>query len=226
MVRRLDLEKAIGQIAPHPSPRPYLEQYTISPGAAAEILYTATYIYNDICNKRVIDLGCGTGRLAIAAALLGAREVVGVDIDKTAVKQAAVNAEKLEVETISWTVGDISIIRGNFDTVLQNPPFGVQERHADLQFLERALQIGSRVYSLHKSVKAVGKQRPSPSPFLRRFIERNGGEIKAISSLLMSVPHMFDFHRKHLHQFTVNLYVIEKRNKRFIEQQKGRYRAE
>ena len=215
MVRRLDLEKTIAQIAPHPSPKAYLEQYTISPEAAAEILYTATYIYDDICNKRVIDLGCGTGRLAIGAALLGAGELVGVDIDKKAVKQAAANAEKLGVETItSWIVGDISIIHGNFDTVLQNPPFGVQKRHADLQFLEKALHIGKRVYSLHKSVKPAEKQRQVLSPFLKRFIERNGGEIKAISSLRMSIPRMFDFHRKHLHQFTVNLYVIEKKEQK------------
>jgi len=215
IVRRLDLEKAIAQIAPHPSPKAYLEQYTIPAEAAAEILYTATYIYDDICNKRVIDLGCGTGRLAIAAALLGAGEVVGVDVDKIAIKQAAANAEKLGVETMtSWAIGDISIIRGNFDTVLQNPPFGIQKRHADLHFLERALQIGKRVYSLHKSVKAVNKQIPAPSPFLQRFIERNGGEIQAISSLRMGVPHMFDFHREHLHQFTVNLYVIEKKEQK------------
>ena len=223
LVRKLDLEKAVAQVAPHPSPKAYLEQYTISPEAAAEILFTATYIYNDICDKRVIDLGCGTGRLAIAAALLGAKEVVGVDIDKTATKQAAMNAERLHIKTkISWIITDIGTIRGSFDTVLQNPPYGVQKRGADLKFLEKALQIGKRVYSLHKSVKTVGKQKPMPSPFLERFIERNDGEIKAISFLLMNVPHMFVFHQKHVHQFPVNLYVIERKNKRFIEQQKGK----
>jgi putative methylase len=222
LVRKLDLEKVIAQIAPHPSPKAYLEQYTISPEATAEILYTATYIYNDICDKRVIDLGCGTGRLAIAAALLGAKEVVGVDIDKTAIKQAAMNAEKLGVKTkTSWIITDIDTLRGNFDTVLQNPPYGVQKRGADLTFLEKALQIGKRVYSLHKSVKTGGKQKHVPSPFLKRLIERNGGEIKAIFLLLMSIPHMFAFHQKHMHQFPVNLYVIERKNKRFIEQQKG-----
>ena len=222
LVRKLDLEKAIAQIAPHPSPKAYLEQYTISPEAAAEILYTATYIYDDISDKRVMDLGCGTGRLAIAAALLDAREVVGVDIDKTAIKQAAMNAEELGVKAkTSWIITDIDGVRGNFDTVLQNPPYGVQKRGADSKFLEKALQIGRRVYSLHKSVKAVGKQKLLPSPFLERLIERNGGEIKAVSLLFMSIPYMFAFHQKRVHQFPVNLYVIERKNKRFIEQQKG-----
>ena len=41
----------------------------------------------------VLDYGCGSGILAIAAAKLGAREVVGVDIDPQAVRSAHDNAE-------------------------------------------------------------------------------------------------------------------------------------
>jgi ribosomal protein L11 methyltransferase len=43
--------------------------------------------------ERVLDYGCGSGILAIAAAKLGAAEVVGVDIDPNAVEQARLNAE-------------------------------------------------------------------------------------------------------------------------------------
>jgi predicted RNA methylase len=32
-----------------------------------------------------LDLGCGTGRLALASAFLGAKSVVGIDINKTAI---------------------------------------------------------------------------------------------------------------------------------------------
>ena len=103
LVRKLELEMIIAEILPHPSPRAYLEQYTVSPEVAAELLYMATYIYDDIIGKSVIDLGCGTGRLAIAAAMLGAKEVVGVDIDKAAITQAIKNAEKLGVKArIDW----------------------------------------------------------------------------------------------------------------------------
>ena len=100
MVRKLDLEKALLAIAPHPTPKAYLEQYTIPPEVAAEILYTATYIYDDIIDKTIIDLGCGTGRLAIGAVLLGAKEAVGVDLDKVAVEIALKNAEKLGVNCV------------------------------------------------------------------------------------------------------------------------------
>jgi ribosomal protein L11 methyltransferase len=42
----------------------------------------------------VLDYGCGSGILAIAAAKLGARPVVGVDIDENALAAAAANAER------------------------------------------------------------------------------------------------------------------------------------
>jgi putative methylase len=214
---------AIAGILPHPSPKAHLEQYTIPPEVAAEILYTATYIYNDIADKTVIDLGCGTGRLAIASALLGAKEVVGVDIDKTAIKQAIRNAEKLGLNTrIDWITADIDAIRGNFDTVLQNPPFGVQRRRADRKFLERALQIGKRIYSLHKGVETFGAEKGhqptlksvASSPFLKGFIESNDGEIEAVYALLMGIPRIFEFHRKRRHQFPVNFYVIGRKEQK------------
>jgi len=46
----------------------------------------------------VLDYGCGSGILAIAASKLGAREVVGVDIDPQAVRSAHDNAEVNNVE--------------------------------------------------------------------------------------------------------------------------------
>jgi len=69
LVRKLDLEKAISKIKPHPTPKAYLEQYTLPSETAAEILYIAAYTYNDIIDKTIADLGCGTGRLAIGSAL-------------------------------------------------------------------------------------------------------------------------------------------------------------
>ena len=224
LVRKLDLEVAIATVSPHPSPKAYLEQYTISAEAAAEILYIATYIYDDIIGKTVIDLGCGTGRLAIAAALLGAERVLGVDIDRHAIKAAVRNAEKLGIRSrVDWVVADIDGIHGEFDTVLENPPFGVQRRGADQKFLERALQVGNHIYSLHKALKIAGVRKEirrksptpaAPSPFLKRLIERDGGKVKATYALLMDIPRLFVFHQKRRHQILVNLYVIERKEQK------------
>jgi len=203
LVRKLDLEKAIAEVQVHPSPKAYLEQYTIPPDVAAEILYIAAYTYDDIVEKTVVDLGCGTGRLAIGAALLGAKEAVGVDIDRLAVKTAKRNAEKLKVsKKTSWIVAGIEVLRNNLDTVLQNPPFGVQRRGADRKFIKKALEIGHRVYSLHKSGESNRK-------FIKRFIELHGGKVTGIFPLEMNIPKMFEFHTKRKHGMKVDLYLIE-----------------
>ncbi len=44
-------------------------------------------------NMDVLDVGCGSGILSVAALLLGANSAVGVDIDALAVKTAVENAE-------------------------------------------------------------------------------------------------------------------------------------
>lgn len=47
---------------------------------------------NDVAAKRILDYGCGSGILAIAAAKLGAGEVIGVDIDPLSVEASDANA--------------------------------------------------------------------------------------------------------------------------------------
>jgi len=46
----------------------------------------------DVKDKTVIDYGCGSGILAIAAALLGAKKVIGIDIDPQALEATQANA--------------------------------------------------------------------------------------------------------------------------------------
>ena len=51
--------------------------------------------------KTVFDIGCGSGILAIAAAQLGAKEVVAGDLDEVAVK---VSKENCEINNVSYKV--------------------------------------------------------------------------------------------------------------------------
>jgi putative methylase len=227
IVRKLDLERVLAQAKPHPSPNPYLEQYVTPTDVAATMLSIATYVNGDIEGKRVLDLGCGTGRLALGAAFLGAEEAVGVDLDKSSVKMASeASANTGLKDKTEWISADIEAICGRFDTVLQNPPFGVQRRNTDRRFLAKALEVGNVVYSLHKSVhndeafmarvKGVKGHLTtvSASPFLERFIEDHGGRIKAVYAMIMTVPRTFSFHREKRHEFVVDLYVIEGKAKR------------
>ena len=223
LIRKLDLELFLSKIEPHPSPNASFEQYTVSAAVAATMLYMAAYSNDDIIGKTVLDLGCGTGRLALAASYLGAQCVVGVDIDKTAIKTASENSEKAGLKTnVQWVVGDVSAITGRFDTVLQNPPFGVQKRAADRKFLEKALEVGNVVYSLHnhprtdKQLMKRLKANPSsllqvaPSPFIEEFVKSRQGVVKAVYAMLMTIPRMFSFHTKAKHDFVVDLYFIKR----------------
>lgn len=46
----------------------------------------------DICNRTVVDIGCGSGILSLAAKALGAKQVIGIDIDPEAIKLSQKNA--------------------------------------------------------------------------------------------------------------------------------------
>jgi len=170
---------------------------------AAEILYLAAYVYDDVLGKTVADLGCGTGRLAMGAVILGAKEAVGVDIDRAAVKAAQKNARDMGMkEKTHWIVADVDVLRGRFDTVLQNPPFGVQRRKADRKFIRKALELGRSIYSLHK-----GGERNRG--FIKRFIYKHGGRVAGIFPMDMEIPRLFGFHTKRKHIVKVDLYRIE-----------------
>jgi putative methylase len=224
IVRKLDLERFLSRIQPHPEPKPDLEQYTIPANAAAIMLYVAAYKYGDITDKSVLDLGCGTGRLALGAAFLGADRVVGVDIDGASVKAAFQFSKEADLYPCAqWVIGDLEAVRGRFDTVLQNPPYGVQRLHADREFLVKALETGRVIYSLHKSISdstvlrrrlkasSEGFLSAEPSGFIKSFAEEHGGRVRAAYAMLMSIPQMFSFHEEKRHEFVVDLYVLEGR---------------
>lgn len=225
LIRKIDLERFLTRVKPHPSPNVNLEQYTLSESATATMMYLAAYNYGDIVGKRVLDLGCGTGRLALAAAFLGAESVVGVDIDKTAVKVASANSVNSDCdEKVSWVAGEIDAVAGKFDTVVQNPPFGVQKRGADRKFLEKALEVGGKVYSLHNhpetDKRLSGRLRTGSgqlveiegSPFIRRFVEEHGSTVEVVYALLLVIPWMFDFHTKAKREIIIDLYVIKRKD--------------
>jgi ribosomal protein L11 methyltransferase len=66
---------------------------------------------------RVLDYGCGSGILAIAAAMFGATQVDAVDIDAAAVEAAARNAE---ANRVAVRCGLPEAAQGRYDTVLAN----------------------------------------------------------------------------------------------------------
>jgi ribosomal protein L11 methyltransferase len=74
-----------------------------------------------VTDTRVLDIGCGSGILAIAAARLGATSVLGVDTDPIAVEATAANAARNGLGgRIAARDGSLPSGDGPFDVVLAN----------------------------------------------------------------------------------------------------------
>jgi ribosomal protein L11 methyltransferase len=83
----------------------------------------------DLDGKTVLDYGCGSGVLGIAALKLGARAAVGMDIDPQAVLATRQNAADNEVEMA--VCGSAADIEGEFDVVVANILAGPLVEFAD-----------------------------------------------------------------------------------------------
>lgn len=101
----------------------------IDPGAA---FGTGTHATTSLCltllekhinsGVKMLDIGTGSGILAIAATLLGAESAIGVDIDAQSVKTAKENAEINNVDNkCEFIVGDLADkISGKFNVICAN----------------------------------------------------------------------------------------------------------
>jgi ribosomal protein L11 methyltransferase len=74
----------------------------------------------DFNNKSVLDMGCGTGILAIMAKKLGAGIVHGIDIDTWAVENTLENAERNNVDGLTAIAGDAKLITDMYDIIFAN----------------------------------------------------------------------------------------------------------
>lgn len=193
----MQLERVLQSLKPVPSPRADIEQYPTPAGIAAELGFIAL-AKGDIADRRVLDLGCGNGVLAIAAKLLGAASVVGVDLDPKAIEVARRNAEAAQVD-VEWGQADVAHVGERFapfDTVLMNPPFGSQTRHADLPFLEASRALAPVVYSFHNGVTEA---------FVGRWLESHGRRVTDRVSYAFPLPRTFDFQREEVRPIPVVL---------------------
>ncbi|MGB4204064.1 MAG: 50S ribosomal protein L11 methyltransferase [Bacteroidales bacterium] len=76
---------------------------------------------DDFNEKQVLDMGSGTGILAIFAAMKGAQNIVAIDNDEWAFRNAVENAQLNDIRNIEFILGDAaSVPDKKFDFILAN----------------------------------------------------------------------------------------------------------
>ena len=146
---------------------------SLDPGAAFGTgAHATTYLCLDILEKivkdesRVLDIGTGSGILAVAACLLGAQSAVGVDIDELAVETAKKNAKANGVDKkTEFFCGDLAEkAEGKYDIICANIVAdvvmrlfeNVAEYMTDDGYLLVSGIIDVRAKEVEKSAKAHG----------------------------------------------------------------------
>ncbi len=197
-MRRSELVRALGRVPAPPHPRPELEQVVTPPERAADLLETAV-ADGDLSGRSVVDLGAGTGRLAIGAALLGASPVVGVEADPelVGIAQAAASGAGVRVD---FRTGRVSGFSGAADVVVMNPPFGAQRRGADRPFWEAAFAAARhRIYAFSLSESRT---------FIARRAVARSAHIVASRPVPWELPRTFAHHSRKRVALAVDLWSI------------------
>lgn len=86
-------------------------------------MMVAHLLHSELHGKRVLDCGCGTGILSIAASKAGAADVVAYDIDEWSVENTVHNAQLNGADNIEVLMGDVHVlshVSGVFDIVMAN----------------------------------------------------------------------------------------------------------
>ncbi|MCK0204253.1 50S ribosomal protein L11 methyltransferase [Ornithobacterium rhinotracheale] len=102
------------------------------------------YLLNlDLDQQSVLDMGTGTGILAILSKMRGAKSCLGIDIDEWSYENAVENAERNNVEVSFIKGGAESIPDEKFDLVLANINKNILK--ADMPFYINALKPNAQL---------------------------------------------------------------------------------
>jgi putative methylase len=189
---RSALETQLAVVAGFDDPSAALEQYPTPPGLAASVVHDAD-LRGDVEGATVVDLGTGTGMLALGAALRAPTRVVGVELDSAALATARDNRRRVGVDAaVGWVRADVTRLPVVGDgsqqtTVLTNPPFGAQRDavHADREFLVAAGAVADVSYSVH---------RAGSREFVGSFAADHGGRLTASYAATIDLDRQFAFH--------------------------------
>jgi ribosomal protein L11 methyltransferase len=98
----------------------------------------------EVKDKSVLDMGTGTGVLAILAEKLGAKAILAIDIEDWSVENTIENRDRNACKSIEAQHGDVDLIDGKlFDVILANINKNVLKKHFD-QYV-KSLKTGGKL---------------------------------------------------------------------------------
>jgi putative methylase len=202
-VRRDELVRRIQSVPGPTDPSASWEQIATPAETAANLLAVLDRQVG-LRGRSVLDLGSGTGRLAIGAALLGAAPVTGIEIDPKLVSVAGAAARAVGA-TVEFRNSDVADWGRGADIVIMNPPFGAQRRHADRPFWDRAFALAGR---------AIGAFASFPSrTFIARLALDRGAHVVEVEPVPWNLPRTFPHHRAANVRLAVDRWVLEAKSK-------------
>ena len=156
-------------------PKIKFEQYMTPPEIAAFMIHYA-WMRGKIENKKIIDIGAGTGMLGIGAAFLGGN-VTMIEIDKDAYEILKNNVAKTDhkIRLINKNIFDFDFDE-EYDTALINPPFGIKSENKDMDFIVKASKISKHIFSIHDGSESNKNN-------IKSLFEKHN--LKIIESLMM-----------------------------------------
>lgn len=103
-------------------------------------------LLNDFENKRILDMGCGSGVLAILASMKGAKSIIAIDTDKWSYDNTIENTEVNNITNVETLQGGAELIKenGHFDIILANINKNILLR--DMKYYAAALDVGGIIY--------------------------------------------------------------------------------
>ena len=157
--------------------------YQINP-LQTQVLYGKAIEFADLTgNERVLDAYCGTGTIGIVASD-AAKEVIGVELNEQAVRDARVNAKLNKVDNIRFFTADAGKFMveaakagETFDTVFMDPP----RAGSDLNFLKSVVTLSPNKI-VYVSCNVETQERDL------RYLCKNGYRVKKIQPVDM-FPH-------------------------------------
>ena len=90
----------------------------------AELLYDKIKEYLGSNNNKVLDLYCGTGSIGIYVSE-GCKEVIGIEINKSSVRDANTNIELNDINNVRVIEGDVGRVlefNTKYDAIIVDPP--------------------------------------------------------------------------------------------------------